>query len=70
MVAFNVVYSLCEVLYLKRFTPLQRRAVVSLTALLAPLQIIGALLSSDEVEWRGRRLRISRGGDFIEESTR
>jgi ceramide glucosyltransferase len=66
MAAFNIAYTLCEKLYLKRSTPPGRRPVVVLTALLAPLQIVGALLSSNEIAWRGRRLRIERGGEFTD----
>ncbi|MGA7731858.1 MAG: glycosyltransferase [Chloroflexia bacterium] len=66
LAAFNVAYTLCELLYLKRLTPPNRRALVSITALLSPLQIVGALLSGNDIEWRGRRLHIRRGGDFTE----
>lgn len=66
MAAFNIAYTLCEKLYLKRSTPLWRRPIVALIALLSPLQIIASLFSGDEIEWRGRRLRIERGGDFTD----
>ncbi len=64
--AFNIVYSACEVLYLKRVTPVWWRGIVALEAIVSPLQIVWALLSDDKVEWRGRKLRILRGGDFEE----
>jgi ceramide glucosyltransferase len=66
MAAFGIVYAACERLYLKRHTPPRRWAAVAVSALLAPLQIVGALISNDEIEWRGRRLRIRRGGEFTE----
>lgn len=66
MVAFSAVYSLCEIVYLKRTTPLWRWPVVALAALVAPAQIVVALFSSNEVEWRGRRIRIDVGGDFTD----
>jgi ceramide glucosyltransferase len=61
---FGAVYALCEARYLKRRTPARRWPLLLVVALLTPLQIVAALLSSDEVEWRGRRLRIRRGGGF------
>lgn len=66
MAAFSVVYLLCEIVYLKRTTPLWRWPVVALAALVAPAQIVAALFSSNEVEWRGRRIRIEVGGDFTD----
>jgi ceramide glucosyltransferase len=66
LVAFNITYTLCESLYLKRLTPPNRRALASLVTLLSPFQILGALLSSNDIEWRGRHLHIRRGGDFTE----
>ena len=64
MAAFSVVYALCERLYLDRTTPLRRWPVVVLTALVAPAHIAIALFSGNEVEWRGRRIRIEVGGEF------
>ncbi len=66
LAAFGLAYSVCERLYLKRITPLWRWPVVVAAALLAPVQIVGALLSDNEIEWRGRKLRIERGGRFTE----
>ncbi len=57
-------YSWCQSLYLQRATPPQRWPLVPLMGLLAPLEVILALVSDDQVEWRGRRLRIHRGGTF------
>ncbi|MEO8287539.1 MAG: glycosyltransferase [Chloroflexota bacterium] len=65
-VVSSAVYMLCEVLYLKRYTPLSRRWLVNIVGLLSPLQIVAALLSGDEVEWRGKRMRIKKGGDYEE----
>jgi ceramide glucosyltransferase len=56
------VYACCELFYLKRSTPLSRRWLVNLVGLVSPLQIVAALLSGDEIEWRGRKLRIKQGG--------
>jgi ceramide glucosyltransferase len=69
LVLFCAVYALCERLYLHRATPLKRWPLVPLVALLAPAQIIGALLSNNEVQWRGKRLVIEKGGEFVERET-
>ena len=63
---FNAVYALCERLYLRRSTPLGRWPLVPVVGLLTPAQIVGAIFSGNEVEWRGRRILISSGGDFRE----
>jgi len=55
-------YAFCELFYLKRSAPLRRRWLVNVVGLVSPLQIVAALLSSDEIEWRGRKLRIKQGG--------
>jgi ceramide glucosyltransferase len=69
MAAFSAVYALCERLYLDRTTPLRRWPVVALSALVAPAHIAVALLSGNEVEWRGRHIRIEVGGDFTDVAT-
>jgi ceramide glucosyltransferase len=56
------IYVFCEAVYLRRRTPLRRLPLVLLSALLAPLEILGALVSNDEFEWRGQHLRMERGG--------
>lgn len=61
---FCFLYSLCESLYAGRTTPLTRWPLVPLVALVAPAQIVVALLSDSEVEWRGNRIHIERGGEF------
>ena len=59
---FGTVYTLCEKRYLKRQTPLYRWPLLPIVALWTPLQIIWTLLLSNEVEWRGQRLRLLRDG--------
>src|SRR5712691_9029334 len=59
---FGTIYTLCEKNYLKRNTPLHRWPLLPIIALWTPLQIIWTLLLSNEVEWRGQRLRLHRDG--------
>lgn len=59
---FGVVYALSEICYLKRRTPLKGWLVLPVVALVVPLHILWALISNDEIEWRGQRLRIHIGG--------
>ncbi len=59
---FGVVYAICEARFLKGHTPLSRWPLVLLGALITPLLIVWSLLSNNEVEWRGQRLRIHRNG--------
>jgi ceramide glucosyltransferase len=59
---FNAIYGLCQVCYLKRRMPLRRWPLLPIVALLTPLQVLWALFSNEEIEWRGQRLRIRRGG--------
>lgn len=66
LLAFNLTYLLTERLFLKRTTPVVRLPLPTIIALLSPVQIVGALLSDNEIEWRGRRLKIERGGGFSE----
>jgi ceramide glucosyltransferase len=60
------IYVLCERLYLKRRTPLRWWPLVLLTTLLAPFQVVWALLSDDVIEWRGRQIRVLKGGWYKE----
>ena len=64
MALFAAVYAWCERAYLKRRIPLRRWPLLLMVALLTPLQVLAALLSDDEIEWRGQRLRVRRGGRF------
>ena len=57
-------YTWCERAVLKRNTPLGRWPLVLLVALFGPLEVIAGLLAGDTIEWRGRRLRLIRGGTF------
>lgn len=59
---FGIVYAIGETRYLKGRTPLSRRPLLVLVALLTPLQIARALLSNDVIEWRGQQLRVYRDG--------
>jgi len=38
--------------------------LLPIVALLTLLQVLWSLLSNEEIEWRGQRLRIRRGGIF------
>lgn len=60
------VYTLGERLYLKRSTPPKSWPLVPAVALLSPAQVLVSLFSDDVVEWRGKRLSILKGGDFVE----
>ncbi|KPV52012.1 hypothetical protein SE17_17990 [Kouleothrix aurantiaca] len=57
-------YAWCERAVLKRSTPLGRWPLVLAVALFGPLEVIAGLLAGDTIEWRGRRLRLIRGGTF------
>ncbi|GAC1358175.1 MAG: hypothetical protein NVS2B12_17330 [Ktedonobacteraceae bacterium] len=59
---YGAVHALNELCYLKRRTPLQGWLLLPVVALFVPLHILWALLASDEIEWRGQRLRIHVGG--------
>jgi ceramide glucosyltransferase len=64
LVVFHLVYALEERHYLRHPTPLIWWPLVWLSAILAPFLVVWALFSDDEIEWRGQRLRILRGGRF------
>lgn len=61
---FSAIYALCEICYLKRRTPFQRWPLLPIVALLTPLHALWSLLSNKEIEWRGQRLLIRRGGNM------
>jgi ceramide glucosyltransferase len=61
---FGATYTVCEIRYLRHRTPPHRWPLLIIIALLTPLQMLKAVLSGDEIEWRGQRLRISRDGRF------
>ena len=63
---FGATYTVCETRYLRHRTPLHRWPLLIIIALLTPLQILKAVLSGDEIEWRGQRLRIRRDGRYEE----
>jgi ceramide glucosyltransferase len=60
----GAVYAICEFCYLKRSTPLKRWPLVPLMAVVGPLQVLWILLTNEEIEWRGQRLRIHIGGEM------
>lgn len=63
---FIVISMVCEARYLRHRTPLKRWPLLIITALLTPLQILKGLLSGEEIEWRGQKLRIRRDGKYEE----
>lgn len=69
LASFGLVYHLGEA-WLGRRTPLRRWPLLPLVALVTPFQIMAAWLGGDEIEWRGQRLRVRRGGQFeVQEET-
>lgn len=67
MAIFNITHTLAETLYLKHHPPITRRLLLTLSALISPIQIAASLLSNNDIVWRGRRLKIERGGGFVED---
>ncbi len=63
---FGATYTVSETRYLRHRTPLHRWPLLIIVALLTPLQILKAVLSGDEIEWRGQKLRIRRDGRYEE----
>ena len=61
---FTLVNAFCEHRYLGQPTPLRWWPLPFVSALIAPLQIVGAMLGRSEVTWRGQRLRVHKGGTF------
>lgn len=61
---FTLVNAFCEQRYLEHPTPRRWWPLPLLSALLAPLQILGAVLGRSEVIWRGQRLRVHKDGTF------
>ena len=64
MTLYAAVYTWCEHAYLGRTTPLTRWPWVLLSALIAPLQALAALLRGSDFHWRGQHIRLFRGGQF------
>ena len=62
LVVFGTVYALCERMHLQRAMPLHRWLLLPVVAFFVPLQMLWTLLLSNEVEWRGQRLRLRRDG--------
>jgi len=59
---FGTTYALCEQRYLQRHMPLHRWPLLFIVALWTPLHILWTIFLSNEVEWRGQRLRLHRDG--------
>lgn len=59
---FAIVYAICESLFLKGHTPFFRWPLLLLGAVTTPIQIFIALVSNNEIEWRGQRMRVNRNG--------
>lgn len=57
-------YAWCERAYLRRHTPSCRWPLVVVSALFTPLEVLAALAAGNEIEWRGQRLRLARGGGY------
>jgi ceramide glucosyltransferase len=64
MALFAGAYAWCEHAYAGRRTPRVRWPWVLVSALIAPLQALGGLLGGNTFAWRGRRIRLARGGRF------
>ncbi len=64
LAAFSLVYALEERQFLPARTPPARWPLVWLSGLLAPLQVLWALFSDNEIEWRGQRLHMLKNGRF------
>jgi ceramide glucosyltransferase len=61
---FGTVQAICELCYLPYRTPLKYWPLVPLMAIIGPLQVLWILLSKEEIEWRGQRLRIATSGEM------
>lgn len=60
---FGAVQAVCEFAYLQRSTPIRRWPLLPLMAIFGPVHVLRVLLTKEEVEWRGQRLRIRIGGE-------
>jgi cellulose synthase/poly-beta-1,6-N-acetylglucosamine synthase-like glycosyltransferase len=59
---FGTTYALTEQCYLQRHMPLRRWPLLLIVALGTPIHILWTYFLSNEVEWRGQRLRLHRDG--------
>jgi len=59
---FGTTYAWCEQWYLQRRMPPHRWPLLLIVALWSPLHILWTAFLSNEVEWRGQRLRLHRDG--------
>ena len=62
MLVYNVTFWLSEVFFLRRRTPWKWWPLLSISSIIAPIQIFATMLSSSEFEWRGQRIHLHRGG--------
>jgi ceramide glucosyltransferase len=66
MVAHLAGYAWLDARFLQRRTPARRYLLLPFVALMTPFHIAAILLGDADIEWRGRRLRIFRGGAYSE----
>lgn len=57
-----IINDLCARLYTRHPTPWRWLLLPALSALAAPGLMLTAILGNNQIEWRGRRLRLQRGG--------
>ncbi len=61
---FGLSYALIEKKFIRRRTPIQGWFLLAAVALLLPFQVLLALFSNNDIDWRGQRLRIHKNGTF------
>lgn len=62
--AFAGATAACNARYLRGHVPLRRWPLLAAVALITPVQSALSLLGSDQIEWRGQRLRVRRDGHY------
>lgn len=59
------VYAYCHLVYLNPLMPINRWPLLLVSAIITPIQVFFTLFSpNNDIIWRGRRLRIAKGGYF------
>ena len=61
---FSAVHAWCERGQMRGRTPWRRWPLLWLSALIAPLQALAALLHGSTFTWRGQRIRLEKGGHY------
>jgi len=61
---FGAAYAVTERRYLRGRMPLRRWLLLPMVAIATPLHAVATLLTREEIEWRGQRLRVGRDGRF------